>query len=94
MATKRITVSVPVEVAARMKRAAGPGGSVSEWVTHAVTRRLEEEDVRRRFLEFCDAVEATAADVQQAQASFDRIKQGKNAARSRGVVGRRRKTAA
>ena len=73
MATKRITVSVPVEVAARIKQAAGARHSVSEWVTNAVKRTLAEEDLERRFLDFCDAVPATRAEEAQAKASFDTI---------------------
>jgi Arc/MetJ-type ribon-helix-helix transcriptional regulator len=75
MATKRITVSVPAEVATRIKRAAGQSHSVSEWVTNAVTRTLEEEDLTRRFLEFCDSVEASSSDEKRARQSFDRIAQ-------------------
>lgn len=83
MATKRITVSVPAEIADRLKRAAGRGHSVSEWVTNAVTRKLEEEDLKRRFLEFCDGVRATPTQEKQASASFDQITQGKKSARSK-----------
>ena len=75
MATKRITVSVPADVATRIRQAAGRTHSVSEWVTKAVTRSLEEEDVQRRFLEFCDAVEVTASDIRRVNASFDQITQ-------------------
>jgi Arc/MetJ-type ribon-helix-helix transcriptional regulator len=75
MATKRITVSVPAEVATRIKRAAGQSRSVSEWVTNAVTRTLEEEDLARRFLEFCDGVKASASEDKRAKESFDRIAQ-------------------
>ena len=73
MPTKRITVSVPVEVAARIKRAAAGRRSVSEWVTAAVTQQLEADDSRRRFLEFCDATSATAGEQARAIASFERI---------------------
>ena len=93
MATKRITVSVPAEVATRIKRAAGRGHSVSEWVTNSVIRTLDEEDLLRRFLEFCDGVKATHAQEKQAKASFDRITQHKKSAAAKG--GRERgKTAA
>ncbi len=77
MATKRITVSVPVEIATRIKRAAGRRRSVSEWVTNAMIRTLEEDDLERRFLEFCDDVKATPAQEAQARASFDKILRGK-----------------
>ena len=84
MATKRITVSVPSDIASRIKRAAGRSHSVSEWVTNAVTRTLEEEELRERFLAFCDGVEATPAETKQARASFDRITKGTKSARVRG----------
>lgn len=84
MATKRITVSVPAEVATRIKRAAGRSHSVSEWVTNAVTRTLEEEDLRRRFLEFCDGVKASNSEEKRAKQSFDRIAQ--RTRRSRGTT--------
>lgn len=93
MATKRITVSVPAEIATRIKRAASRSRSVSEWVTIAVTRTLEEEELGQRFLEFCDGVKATPAQEKQAKASFDRIAQGKQSTRA-GGEGRRGKTAA
>lgn len=93
MATKRITVSVPAEIATRIKRAAGRSHSVSEWVTSAVTRTLEEQDVRRRFLEFCDSVKATPAQETQAKASFDRIVRGKKIAPTKGETGRGRTAA-
>ena len=84
MATKRITVSVPAEVATRIKRAAGQSHSVSAWVTNAVTRTLEEEDLTRRFLEFCDGVKASSSDEKRAKRSFDQITQRKK--RGRGKI--------
>lgn len=86
MATKRITVSVPVGIASRIKRAAGRSRSVSEWVTSAVTRALEEEDVQRRFLDHCDAVPASATEEERARASFQKITGA--AAAERGESGR------
>src|SRR3954467_15520275 len=85
MATKRVTVSVPVEVATRMKRAAGRKRSVSEWVTSAVVRALEDDDLRRRFLAVCDEVEANPADEQRARYAFAQItrRRGKRAASRR-----------
>lgn len=89
MATKRITVSVPAEVATRIKRASGQSHSVSEWVTNAVIRSLAEEDLTRRFLEFCDGVSASSSDEKRAERSFDRITQ-----RAHATKRRRGKTAA
>ena len=72
MATKRITISVPVEIASQIRRAAGRR-SISEWVASSVARTLEEDDLKRQFLEFCDSIRATPAEERRAQASFDRI---------------------
>lgn len=84
MATKRITVSVPAEVATRIKRASAQSHSVSEWVTNAVIRALEEEDLTRRFLEFCDGVKASSSDEKRAEKSFERITRTKATKTSRG----------
>ena len=84
MATKRITVSVPAEIATQIKRAAGRTHSVSEWVTNAVTRTLEEENLKRRFLELSEAVPATPAEERQARASFERIVRPKKSDSRRG----------
>ncbi|HSO32413.1 MAG TPA: hypothetical protein VLT33_07855 [Labilithrix sp.] len=73
MATKRITVSLPVDIAVQLQRAAARRHSVSEWVADAVTRTLAEEHLRERFLAFCDGVKATPAEERRAKASFDRI---------------------
>ena len=93
MATKRITVSLPVDVAVQLQRAAARSSSVSEWVTNAVTRTLAEEHMRDRFLSFCDGVKASPAEEKQAKASLERITRGKKASRAKGDT-RRGKTAA
>jgi hypothetical protein len=73
MATKRITISVPVDTAKRIKQAAGRERSVSDWVARAVARSLEEDDLRRRFLEFCDDLPATSKQLADVDTAFDRI---------------------
>ncbi|MEA2749863.1 MAG: CopG-like 1 or ribbon-helix-helix domain, 5 [Myxococcales bacterium] len=77
MATKRITISLPVDTAKRIKQAAGRERSVSEWVASAVARSLEEEDLRRRFLEFCDETSASPKELADVDAAFARITKGK-----------------
>ncbi|MDB5212842.1 MAG: hypothetical protein JWO86_769 [Myxococcaceae bacterium] len=77
MATKRITISLPVDTAKRIKQAAGRERSVSEWVASAVARSLEEEDLRRRFVEFCDETSATSKELADVDAAFARITKGK-----------------
>jgi hypothetical protein len=79
MTTKRITISLPVDTARRIKQAAGTERSVSEWVASAVARSLEEQDLRRRFLEFCDETSATAKELAEADGAFARITKGKRA---------------
>jgi hypothetical protein len=64
---------MPADVAARVKRAAGRDVSVSEWVTDAVTRKLADEDVTRRFLELCDGLKATPAEKRRADAAVQRV---------------------
>ena len=79
MATKRITISVPVETAKRIKHAAGREHSVSEWVASAVARTLAEDDLKRRFLEFCEGIRATPRESVDADAVFARITKAKRA---------------
>ena len=74
-------MSLPIEVAARVERAAARAGSVSAWVTESVRRTLADEELRDRFLAFCDAVPATAAEEKRAKASFDRVTRPKKAHR-------------
>lgn len=90
MSTRRITVSVPTDVAARVRRAAGAKGSISAWVTAAVERTLADEDVTARFLAFCDGVKASPEEERRAEASFARIVAGKKTRKA----GNRGKTAA
>lgn len=77
MATKRITISLPAETAKRIKQAAGRERSVSDWVAGAVARSLEEEDLRHRFLEFCDELPATPKQLAEVDVAFARITKGK-----------------
>ena len=55
MAAVRITLSVPDELAARIKKAAGEG-TVSGWVTHVIEDYLAEDaELERRFDEWLEA---------------------------------------
>ena len=86
MASKRITISIPAELADRLKRAAGTKQSVSAWVTEAIARALEDENLRERFLAWCESVEASPREIARAEAMFERIakaprrRRGKSAA--------------
>lgn len=69
---KRITVSVPEEVARRIKQAAG-ALPVSTWVTDVIEERLDEAELERQWLEFYRDVSPRRADRRRAAAIFDRL---------------------
>jgi Arc/MetJ-type ribon-helix-helix transcriptional regulator len=73
----RITVSLPIEIAKRIRVAAGKSHSVSEWVAGAVERTLEEEDVKRRFVNWCEQTKASEEDERRVAHALDRIRKGK-----------------
>jgi hypothetical protein len=72
MSIRRITISVPVEVARRVKKAAG-GTSVSAWVTGLIEEHLEDRELERLWQEFYRSVAPKAGDVRQANALFRRL---------------------
>jgi hypothetical protein len=72
MAIRRITISVPAEVAARIKRAAG-GKPVSTWVTELVEDRLDDAELERQWREFYSDVGPTREHVRRADAIFKRL---------------------
>lgn len=81
MSIKRITISVPNETAARIKKAA-EGMSVSAWLTGVVEERLADGDMERLWREFYETVRPRRNDIRRADALFDRL------------TGRRRRRAA
>ncbi len=72
MQIRRITISVPGEVAARIKKAAR-GASVSAWVTGVLEERLEDAELERKWKEFYRTVRPTHEDTRQANAIFRRL---------------------
>jgi hypothetical protein len=72
MSIKRITISVPGETAARIKKAAGRM-PVSAWVTEVVEERLESGELERLWQEFYKAVRPHRGDIRRADALFDRL---------------------
>lgn len=72
MAIKRITISVPVQLAARVKKAAG-AGPVSEWVTAAIEERLEDAELERLWDAYCRDVSPTREEQRQARAMLGRL---------------------
>ena len=51
MTIRRITISVPAEVARRIKKAAGKK-PVSAWVTDVIEERLDDAELDRQWDEF------------------------------------------
>lgn len=76
MSIRRITVSVPEKVAARIKKAAG-SKPVSTWVTEVIEERLDDDELEREWQDFYRAVSPTAADERRADAKFKRLVRGR-----------------
>jgi len=72
MQLRRITISVPGEVAARIKKAAG-AGSVSAWVTDVIEERLDDVALERLWEEFYRTVRPRREDMRRANAMFKRL---------------------
>ncbi len=72
MSIKRITISVPSEVASRIKKAAGRV-PVSAWVTEAVEERLGNAELERQWQRFYAEVQPKAPDVRRASAMLRRM---------------------
>jgi len=69
MTIRRITISVPVEVARRVKKAAGTA-SVSAWVTGLIEEHLEDRELDRLWQEFYRTVRPKPEDVRRANAMY------------------------
>lgn len=72
MAIRRITLSVPEQVAARIKKAAGKK-AVSAWVTELIEEHLDDQELERKWAEFYRAVRPSPADERRADATFKRL---------------------
>ena len=72
MSIRRITVSVPDRVAARIKKAAG-AVPVSAWVTGVIQERLDEEELERLWQSFYRSVRPTREDTRRAESIFRRL---------------------
>lgn len=82
MAIQRITISVPEEVASRIKRAAGDT-PVSTWVTELIEEHLDETELERQWEAFYREVSPSREDSRRARAMFQRLTKP---ARRRGAV--------
>jgi len=72
MAIKRITISVPETVAARIKKAAG-AAPVSTWVTGLIEEHLDDAELERKWQAFYREVNPSPRDVRRAEALFHRL---------------------
>ncbi len=72
MAIKRITLSVPEELATKIKQAAGEK-PVSAWVTEKIEEDLNDAELERKWLEFYKDVNPSPEDEAWAQAAIDRL---------------------
>ena len=72
MTIRRITISVPEEVAVRIKRAA-KGTPVSTWLTERIAEHLDDEQLDRLWRDFVREVAPTAADTRKAAALYGRL---------------------
>jgi hypothetical protein len=72
MAIRRITISVPAEVAARIKKAAGKT-PVSAWVTGLIEERLDDSELERLWHAFYRSVRPRSEDVRRADSMFRRL---------------------
>lgn len=73
MAAVRITLSVPEELAARIKKAAGEG-TVSGWVVKVIEEYFAEDaELERLFVEWLEANPPSEEARQRADELFDQI---------------------
>ena len=72
MSIKRITISVPADVADRIKKAAGDT-PVSTWVTELVEEHLDDAELELQWQRFYEDVNPTRDDSKKAQAKFKRL---------------------
>ena len=72
MTIRRITISVPEELAIRLKKVAGRV-PVSAWVTDRIEEHLEEHELLQLWKDFLRDVAPTAADKRKAEAIYRRL---------------------
>ena len=72
MSIKRITISVPSNVASRIKKAAG-SVPVSAWVTEVIEEHLDDAQLEREWQRFYAEVKPKPQDLRRATAIFKRV---------------------
>ncbi len=75
MTVRRITISVPAETAARIRKAAG-ATPVSAWVTSLIEDHLDDAELERLWQEFYRSVRPRPADIRRADALMKRLSKG------------------
>jgi hypothetical protein len=82
MTIQRITISVPEEVAGRIRKAA-KDNPVSTWVTEVIGERLDDTEQQRQWEAFYRDVAPARQDIRRADAIFKRLTRSP---RRKGVV--------
>lgn len=72
MSIRRITISVPDDVARRIRKAAATM-SVSAWVTGAIEERLGNAELERLWEDFYRSVDPGREEIRRANAIFRRL---------------------
>ncbi len=72
MSIRRITISVPEQVASRIKLAAG-GAPVSTWVTQLIEQHLDDAELDRLWQEFYQQVNPGKTAIRRADAVMKRL---------------------
>jgi hypothetical protein len=75
MKIHRIAIRFPVEVAGKIKRAAGKR-PVSAWITDVIKERLADADLERQWQAFYREVGPKRGDHRRADAIFRRLTRG------------------
>jgi hypothetical protein len=73
MSIERVTLSVPTEIAARLKKAAGTT-PVSAWVAALIEERLDQAELEAQFRAFCVRHAPTERDAVKASAILARLR--------------------
>lgn len=72
MAIKRVTVSLPAEIADRLRAEAG-GRSVSAYVAELISERLEDTELDALWRAYLDEVGLSADDIDAADRVLDEL---------------------
>ena len=79
MAVRRITVSIPEQVAQRMRKAAG-SRPVSTWLADLIEEHLDERELEAKWLAFYEGVNPKPGDLRRADDILRRAQKRKSVA--------------